>query len=233
MARSMRAVRYTLCRSLAGHEVGLVGGEPPGRVPEHQPERQRHVDQPDHVDQQPGQPGGPHDRDLRVPADDQGVGVVPGVAPPPGRRVAHDHERGQLVQALVDPARLERRAVPGLVPARIRRRPVQQPVGQEERQRPPAAPERDAEPGEQPHQPQPDDRVPDGRVVRAPHQLLHPLARHRAAEPVPAGQPRRHRRLVLRARQAVPLQPFLVHCRPPSRRARRARPGVLERSKKS
>jgi hypothetical protein len=35
------------------HEAGLVGGEPPGRVPEHQPERQWHVDQPDHVDQQP------------------------------------------------------------------------------------------------------------------------------------------------------------------------------------
>ena len=48
---------------------------------------------------------------------DERVGVVPGVAPPPGGRVTHDHERGQLVQALVDPAGLERRAVPGLVPA--------------------------------------------------------------------------------------------------------------------
>ena len=35
---------------------------------------------------------GAHDRDFGVAADDIGVGVVAGMAPPPGGRVAHDHE---------------------------------------------------------------------------------------------------------------------------------------------
>ena len=143
--------------------VGLVTGEPPGGVHEHQPERHRHVDQADEVRQQPDQPCRAHDRDLRVPPDDQGVGVVPGVAPPPGGRIAHDHEGGELVQALVQPAGLEGRAVPGLVPARVRRRAVQQAVGEEERHRPPAVPDRpegDAEAGEQQDQADPDRSCP-------------------------------------------------------------------------
>ncbi len=180
-------------------------------MPEHQRERHRHVDQAEVVGQQPGQPGRAHDRDLRVPPHHQRVGVVPGMAPPPGGRVAHDHERGELVQGLGDPAGLERGAVPGLVPAGIRGRAVQDAVGTEERHRPPAVPDDPqgaAEAAEGQDQADPDDGVPDGRVVGAPHQLLHPLARHRAAEPRPAGQPGVHRRLVLRTRQAVPLQPL-------------------------
>src|SRR5262249_5422521 len=84
-------------------------------------------------------------------------------------------------------------------------------VGEEERDRPPAVPdqpERGAQGAEEQDQAEPDDRVADGGVVGAPHQLLHPLARHGAAEPRPARQPGVHRRLVLRTRQAIPRQPL-------------------------
>ena len=197
--------------------VGLVGGEPPGRVREHQPEGSRHVGQAGEVHDQPRQPRGTHRRDLGIPPDDQRVRVVAGVAPPPGGRVAHDHEGGELVQPLVKPARLERRAVAGLVPAGIRRRAVEHAVGEEERHRKPAAPERDAKAGEGDHQPDPDHGVPDGPAIGAPHQLFHPLARHRAAEPVAASEAGVNRRLILRPGEAVPLQPLPAHSRSPLR----------------
>src|SRR6185437_11630317 len=46
-----------------------------------QREFDRHVDQADEVGDDPGQLRGAHRGDLRVPAEDERVGVVPGVAP--------------------------------------------------------------------------------------------------------------------------------------------------------
>jgi hypothetical protein len=47
--------------------------------------------------------------------------VMPRMAPAPHRGFAHDHEAGNVIDGVVHPARLERRAMPALMPARIRR----------------------------------------------------------------------------------------------------------------
>src|SRR3954452_24902080 len=50
-------------------------------------------------------------RAARVAADDDGVGVVPAVAPAPDGGPAQHHEGGDLVEGFGHPAGLERRAV--------------------------------------------------------------------------------------------------------------------------
>ena len=133
------------------------------------------------------------------------VGVVPGVAPAPDRRRAHDHEAGELVQPVVHPPRPERRAVARLVPARVRRRAVQDAVA--EQQRDPhevAGQERPrAQPTEQRQQGEPQQRVADRRAVAALHQLLHPGPLDRWLVPPRSGEPGRPRGGALRAEQPV------------------------------
>ena len=111
----------------------------------------------------------PHDRDLGIAADDDGVGVVARVAPAPGHRIAHDHEAGDLVDDVVHPLRLEGGAVAAFVPARVARRAVEDAVDEEERHAPPGAPEVDAAGAADDQQAEPDDRVADRRPVRALH----------------------------------------------------------------
>jgi hypothetical protein len=82
-----------------------------------------------------------HDRYLGIAADDDGVGVVAGMAPAPGHRIAHDHEAGDLVDRVVHPRRLEGGAVAAFVPARVGGRTVEHAIDEEERHAPPAAPE--------------------------------------------------------------------------------------------
>ena len=62
-------------------------------------------------------------------------------------RIAHDHEAGDLIDDVVHPARLERRAVAAFMPAAVRRRAIEHAVGQEERHAPPRAPERNTKSG--------------------------------------------------------------------------------------
>ena len=65
-----------------------------------------------------------HQRDFGVATDDDGVGVMPRVAPLPGHRISNDHETGNLVDDVVHPAGLERGAVAGLMPAAVGSRAV-------------------------------------------------------------------------------------------------------------
>ena len=57
--------------------------------------------------------------DLRVAADDDGVGMVARVAPAPDGRLAQQEERRKIVNDAVDPLGLERCAVAALMPARV------------------------------------------------------------------------------------------------------------------
>src|SRR6185312_4895807 len=83
----------------------------------------------------------PRHRDLRVAADDDGVGVMAGMAPAPHRRLAQHHEAGDLIDEVVHPARAEGGAMAAFMPARIRGGTVEHAIGEKERQAPPAAPE--------------------------------------------------------------------------------------------
>ena len=155
------------------------------------------------VGSKPQQRRRPHRGDLRVAADDDGVGVVAGMAPAPDRRLAHDHETGELIDGVVHPARLERRAVAAFVPARIGRRTVEHAVADEERHRPPGAPEDVAAGPGQREGGEPDDGVADRRTVGALHQLLHPLARNVGLVPFGGRQPALNRGFGIAADQAV------------------------------
>ena len=129
--------------------------------------------------------GGRMDDDLGVAADDDRVGVVTGVAPSPHRRVTHDHEATRCGRRRRSSSGSERRAVTALVPARVRRRrrtarrrrgrtgPTTTTGTTDSRRA------RRTRPAAEPQQ-----RVADGRPVAAPHELLHPLARHRGAVPL-------------------------------------------------
>ena len=57
--------------------------------------------------------------DLRVAADDDGVGMVARVAPAPDSRLAQQEERRKIINDVVDPPGLERCAVAALMPARV------------------------------------------------------------------------------------------------------------------
>ena len=83
--------------------------------------------------------------DFTVAADDDGVGVMPAVAPAPDRRLLQDHEARDLVDHVIVPARLERRAVAAFVPAGIRCAAVEDAVDDEDRDGGPGAPGIDAE----------------------------------------------------------------------------------------
>src|SRR6185295_12405015 len=85
--------------------------------------------------------GRPGRHDLRIAAHDDGIGVVPRVAPAPDHRLAHDHEGCDVVDDVIHPARLEGGAVAAFVPAAVTRRAVQHAVAEEERHAPPGAPE--------------------------------------------------------------------------------------------
>ena len=119
----------------------------------------------------------PHDRYFGIATDDDGVGVVAGMAPAPGDRVAHDHEAGDLIDHVVHPLRAEGGAMAAFVPARIRRRAVEHTVGEEEWHAPPGAPEEGRAGSGHQDGAQPDRRIAQGRIVGALHELLHLLAR--------------------------------------------------------
>ena len=57
--------------------------------------------------------------DLRVAADDDGIRMMARVAPAPDGRLAQQEERRKVVNDVVDPLGLERRAVAALMPARV------------------------------------------------------------------------------------------------------------------
>ena len=127
--------------------------------------------------------------DLRIAADDDRVAVMAIVAPAPDGRLAHDHERGDLVERVVHPVGLERRAVARFVPAGIGGRPVDYAIQQEGDDRPRAAPPGVGPAAEAEKQREPEQRVADGRAVPPLQQLAHLGLRHGTRVPVRFGQP--------------------------------------------
>jgi hypothetical protein len=143
----------------------------------------------DEVDDQPREVGRSHRGDLPVAPDDDRVGVVAGVAPPPERRLLHVHERGDLIERVVHPSAPERGAMPGLVPAGVRRRAVEHAVGEEAGDAPGARPQEAADhPGSE-QQPEPERGVAQRRAVAAAHELLDPLAGHLGVVPLGRHEP--------------------------------------------
>src|SRR5262245_31336471 len=78
--------------------------------------------------------------DLAVATDDDSVGMMPGMAPTPHDGFPEHHERGNLIEHVVHPGRLERGTMTGFMPARIGRRAVDRPIDEETRHRPPCSP---------------------------------------------------------------------------------------------
>lgn len=125
---------------------------------------------------------------LRIAADDDRVAVVPGVTPAPDHRFAHDHERRDLVEEIVQQIRAESRAVPSLMPTRVRRRGVKHRVCRIRQDNPPSAPKREGGPTGKAQQREPQDRVTNGRAVASLEKLAHLGAGHRALIPIRLGK---------------------------------------------
>ncbi|MNP37524.1 hypothetical protein D3C76_1309790 [compost metagenome] len=89
------------------------------RVPAHTPHRfqqQRDLEQ---AQQHHEQARWTRFDDFRIAADDDGVGMVPGMAPAPHMGLEHAHEARHLVERIIHPAGLEGGAVNGFMPARV------------------------------------------------------------------------------------------------------------------
>ena len=133
------AIRRVGARS-SGMNVASSAVSRPAACRMHTHDHVNGVPDADDIEHQPQGIGRAHREDLAVAADDDRVGVVPGVAPAPERRLLHVHERRQLVERVVEPGRPECRPVSGLVPAGIRYRSVQNPVARGRRARTPSCP---------------------------------------------------------------------------------------------
>src|SRR6201999_2062572 len=81
----------------------------------------------------------PRDLNLGVAALEVGVRVMTRMAPAPPVSFANRHERRQVIEQVVGPAALERRAMREFVPARIARR-IDGAVDEERGYGPPRAP---------------------------------------------------------------------------------------------
>ena len=138
------------------------------------------------ISQQPAADGG----DLWIAPDDQRVGMIARVTPPPDGRARAYHERGDLVDDVVHPARLEGGPVAGLVPARIRRRAVQHAVDGEQRD-PRQVPGDEcprSQPAEEPEQGEPQTACSGSPGRRNASSTAHAGARGSLACPLAPGQ---------------------------------------------
>ena len=131
--------------------------------------------------------------DFRVAADDDGVAVMPVMAPAPDHGFAHHHERGDLIQRGVHPVGLECRAVPALVPSRIRTRAVEHGIDKIRNHHPPSAPERNRGVAGCQQQNQQERGVADGRPVAALQELAHFRLRDGGGVPLGLGEALFHR----------------------------------------
>src|ERR1043166_9496031 len=98
-----------------------------------------------------------------------------GMAPAPLHRIAHQHERSDVIDDDAHPARAERRAMAAFMPARVARRTIEHAIDEQERYDPPRSPEPDDAGGRAQDRGDPDDGVADRRPVRTLHQHLHGL----------------------------------------------------------
>ena len=154
-------------RALAlGHESRLLLGQSASRMQKHLLKEADRVLERENVEQKRHNIRRTRRDDLGVAADDDCVRVVACVAPAPDRRLAHDHETGDLIDRVVHPLRLEGGAMAALVPAAVGRRAVENAINDEERNCGPAPPEIIAEAPRHDERGKPDKRVPDRRDRR-------------------------------------------------------------------
>ena len=98
-------------------EGGLLRIEASRRIDQHQPQPRRHVQKAEEIGHQPCEFRRPHQLDLGVAANDDGVGMVTGVAPPPCVGIADHAETGDLIDSIIHPACLEGGLVAAFMPA--------------------------------------------------------------------------------------------------------------------
>ena len=114
--------------------------------------------------------------DLGVATDDDGVGVVAKMGPPPQRRFPKEHERSDVVNHIVCPFGPERGAVTVLMPARIRGTAVEGTEGGKGGNGVPGA---DTHEGQRPgphQQKKPKRRITSRPPIRALHQTAQPVS---------------------------------------------------------
>src|SRR5215207_10136293 len=128
---------------------------------------------------------------------------MPGMAPPPDRRLTHDHEGRNLVYHVVEPARLEGGAMAAFMPARIARGAIEDAISQKKGNTPPTAPESGCAVTEHYEQSDPECRVAQRRPIGAPHELLHCPARNIGMVPFGRRETIGHSHLRIVADQAV------------------------------
>ena len=103
---------------------GFLRIKPARGVDQHQPQPRRDVQKPEEVGHEPGEFRRSHQLYFGIAADDDGVGMMPRVAPSPGMRIADHAETGDLIDNVVHPACLEGCLVAAFMPAGIHRRAV-------------------------------------------------------------------------------------------------------------
>ena len=168
----------------------LIRGQPPAGVQDHPTRQFPHVEDAKEVQPDPHQIRRAHRHDLGIAPDNDGIGMVPHMARPPGIGVPHLHEARDMVGDRVHPRGLEGRLVPAFMPARVRGRSVKHTVGQPERRGPPRRPERHGTARKDDHEAQPHHRVPQGNGVGFLHQRADLRGVDLGAEPRGIGQPR-------------------------------------------
>ena len=151
------------------------------------------------------------DMNFGVASHDDRIAMVARMAPPPWHGFTHDHKGGNLVEQVVQPIRLESRAVPGLVPTGIRGRGVKHAVNHQWKNRPPTRPPR---PRPQPgckDKPEIDQAVANGRPVLASQKLTHFVLGNRRGIPIGFGEPESHGALGFGSGETIV---FWIHTHP-------------------
>ncbi len=154
------------------HVPALICRQMPHCIPCNRKQALRQRDDPEHVQRYDDHLRRSHCHDLRIPANDDRVGMVSGMRPTPDNRIAHDHEAGNLVHHRIHPAAAEGRTVPTLVPPRVGTSAVEHAIDQQDWQRPPGSPQGDCPSASQRQQGKPETNVAQRRTIAPFHQVL-------------------------------------------------------------
>ena len=116
---------------------GFLRIKPARGVDKHQPQPRQNVQKPKEIGHKPGEFRRSHQLYFWIAPDDDGVGMVPRMAPPPGVRIAHHAETGDLIDEIIHPSGLEGGLVATFMPSGIHRRAIEHAIGEEKRHRQP------------------------------------------------------------------------------------------------
>ena len=123
-----------------GDVLAFLRCKSPNRVEQHPAELAHPEIDVEYVEQNGGDVGRAGRVDFRIAPDDDRVGMMARVTPPPGRWLPHHEEGCDLVDDVVHPRGLESSAMAAFVPARIRSRRVERAIDEEGGESPPRAP---------------------------------------------------------------------------------------------